>query len=108
MNPKNDSPTVDQEAFRIVVSNEVRVSSILMDRRIVKIVTPYTKDYEANFPVCNFLEKLASLGLRWAHVGGTSLYLYNGAILMGAYKSGMARLANAHVDKPAARGTPRK
>ena len=108
MNPKNDPPTVDQEAFRIVVSNEVRVSSILMDRRIVKIVTPYTKDYEANFPVCNFLEKLASLGLRWAQVGGTSLYLYNGAILMGTYKSGTARLASVHLDKPAARGNPRK
>lgn len=108
MNNKNDPPTVEQDAFRTVISTEIKISNILIDRRVVKIILPYSKDYEVNFPVCNFLEKMASLGLRWAHVGGSSLYLYNGTILLGKYKSGMAHLANLHIDKPARRGTPRK
>ena len=79
-----------------------------MDRHVVKIIASYTKDYEVNFPVCNFLEKLASLCLRWPQVGGAYLYLYNDAILLGAYKPGTVRLASVHVDKPEVRATPHK
>lgn len=108
MNPKNDPPTVDQEAFRLVVSKDVMADEILIDRRVAKIIVPYTKNYDDKFPICRFLEKLTSLGLRWAQVGGTTLYLYNGAVLLGSYNSGTVRLANLTIDKPPIRATSRK
>jgi len=98
--PAEEEPTEEQRAFQVVLEKQFEEPTIIMRRRTVKISVPYTDAYEKKFPVRNLLEKTARFGLQWAQVGGATLYIYNGAILMSRYRSGYVSLADPHIDRP--------
>lgn len=97
---KSEGITAAQRGFKDLLNAQIQGVIISLDKQNIKIVSPYTEDYENNFPACNFLEKLATLGLQWAQAGGHNLYIYNGSIYLGSYKSGWASIANRNIDKP--------
>lgn len=100
--PQNaEKPTPAQLSYKKLVGAQTFGAKIKLDDKYIKIIMPYTKNYEGDFKVCNFLEKLTTLGLQWAQVGGHSLYIYNGKILIGYYKLGLVSLAHRDIDKPA-------
>jgi len=101
--PNEDPPTEAQESLASVLRNQLGDPTILMGRKTIKIVVPYTERYEGKIPLSNLLEKTARLGLQWAELGGTNLYIYNGAALMARYKSGYVSLADRNIDQPANR-----
>lgn len=98
--PAEEEPTEEQRAFHVVLEKQFEEPTIIMRRRTVKISVPYTDTYEKKLPVRNLLEKTARFGLQWAQVGGTNLYIYNGAILMSRYRSGYVSLAHPDIDRP--------
>jgi len=71
-----------------------------MNSNDIKISIPYTNNYENIKIYKNLLEKLASLGLQWSQIGGNNLYIYNGNILIGKYKSGFVTITNFNIDRP--------
>ncbi len=46
------------------------------------------------------MEKISTLGLGWSETGGNNLYIYNGIILLGKYKSGYVSIVNTKIDNP--------
>ncbi len=103
MNKLDREPSKDQLAFQSVLRSQLKEVEILMSNKTVKLSTPYTELYEKTLPKKNLLEKIAQLGLMWAQVGGTNLYIYNGPILIAKYKVGYVALADLNIDRPAAR-----
>ena len=98
--PVEDEPTEEQQAFQVVLEKQFEQPTITMRCLTVKISVPYTDAYEKKLPVRNLLEKTARFGLQWAQVGGASVYIYNGAILMSRYRSGYVSLADPQIDRP--------
>lgn len=97
-----EKPNVEKFAYKLLVERRIEDSKILIDNSTVKIIVPYTSLYE-NFKfkgTYSLLEKLSELGLEWAQTGGVNLYIYNGSILLGKYKSGYVSLARLYLDKP--------
>lgn len=101
--PTEASPTEAQEALAPVLRQQLGDAMILMDRKTIKIVVPYTARYEGKIPLRNLLEKTTRLGLKWAELGGANLYIYNGPALMSRYKSGYVSLADRNIDQPTKR-----
>jgi hypothetical protein len=102
-NPKivgTESPTTEQLAFKIVVTQRIEGAEILLDNSNIKIISSYTTFYEKDLPIKSLLEKLADLGFEWRQTGGQNLYIYNGNILLGKYKSGYVSLSDLNIDKP--------
>lgn len=93
-------PTTEQLAFKLLVAQRIEGAEILMDNSNIKILVPYTNSYEGNLPIGSLLEKLADLGLQWGQSGGRNLYIYNGSILIGKYKSGYVSSTNLNIDRP--------
>jgi hypothetical protein len=96
----NTSPTEEQLAFKLLVSQRIEGAQILIDKSNIKILSPYTDSYERDLPLRSLLEKLSDLGLQWGQTGGINLYIYNGNVLMGKYKSGYVSLSDLNIDKP--------
>jgi hypothetical protein len=97
-----EKPNVEKLAYKLLIERRIEDSKILIDNSTVKIIFPYTSLYE-NFKfkgIYNLLEKISELGLEWAQTGGLNLYIYNGNILLGKYKSGYVSLACLNIDKP--------
>ena len=94
------SATAEELAFKLLVSQRIEGAEILLDNSNIKILSPYTTSYEKNLPLRSLLEKLADLGLQWGQTGGHNLYIYNGNILLGKYKSGYVSLTDLNIDKP--------
>ena len=74
----------------------------MIDKSNAKIRFLYTVKYENFSPseMYSLLEKISDLGLDWAQAGGDNLYIYNGNILLGKYKSGYVSIAKLNIDKP--------
>ena len=100
ISPGANRANVGQLEFKGLIGTQIKGAKLHVDRRTAKISAPYTEDYESSFPACNLLEKLAELGLQWAQVGGQNLYVYNGTIFLGSYKSGWVSVANHEIDDP--------
>ncbi len=101
--PKNigtESPSTEQLAFKIIVAQRIEGAEILLDNSNIKIISPYSPNYEKDLPLKSLLEKLSDLGLQWGQTGGQNLYIYNGNILLGKFKSGYVSLSNLNIDKP--------
>ena len=101
--PKNigpEAPSTEQLAFKLIITDRIKGAEILLDNSNIKIISPYTTSYEKDLPLKSLLEKLADLGLQWAQTGGQSLYIYNGNILLGKFKSGYVSLSDLNIDKP--------
>ena len=97
---ENTNPTTEQDAFKILVAQRIDGAEIFIDNSNIKIISPYTDSYEKDLPIASFLEKLADFGLQWGQAGGHNLYIYNGNILMGKYKSGYVSSCDLNIDKP--------
>ena len=85
-----------------MIAKRIENAVILIDNSNVKIIIPYTPSYE-NLEYkkkYNLFEKISELGLEWAQTGGKNLYIYNGCILLGKYKTGYVSLADFNIDKP--------
>lgn len=95
-----ESPTNEQLAFKLLVAQRIEGAEIIMDNSNIKIISPYTASYEKDLPLRNLLEKISDLGLQWGQAGGQNLYIYNGDILLGKYKSGFVSLTDLNIDKP--------
>jgi hypothetical protein len=95
-----ETPTTEQLALKIIVTQRIKGAEILFDNSNIKIISLYTTSYEKELPLKNLLEKLADLGLQWGQAGGQNLYIYNGNILLGKYKSGYVSLSDLNIDKP--------
>jgi len=97
------TPTQEQEVFRTVVQKRISDMQVIMSsQHDVKLIIPYKIIYE-NLPedsLKNLLELVSDLGLQWAGLGGNSLYLYNGTILLAKYESGDVYLADLNIDSP--------
>jgi hypothetical protein len=100
MNPYDENPTEEQNAFRVVLQTNYSSSEILMSRKVLKLKTQYASTYDDSLPIGNLLQKISDLGLQWAQVGGSDLFVYNGAIFLASYKSGYVTLANTNIDDP--------
>jgi hypothetical protein len=108
--PGEEEPTQNQLAFKIVLKNRFPEAEILMTSNTVKIINRYEVSYddfppfrEAGLtiqPPKNILELTAHLGLQWSNFNGSSLYIYNGSILMSKFKSGYVSLAFPNIDRP--------
>jgi len=96
------SPNPDQIAFKQVVEEESPGIKILLTARTAKILSPFTEKYETNGTTfrIHLLTKTASWGLRWAQVGGKSLYIYNGNVLISRFKYGYVGLPSCDIDRP--------
>ena len=94
------NPTTEQLAFKLLVTQRIEGAEILIDNSNIKIISPYTTSYEKNLPIGSLLEKLADLGLQWGQAGGQNLYIYNGSILIGTYKSGYVSSTDLNIDRP--------
>lgn len=99
-NIRSEPPTNEQLAFKIIITQLIEGSQILLDNSNIKISSPYSRNYEKGLPIKNLLEKLADLGVQWGQTGGQNLYIYNGNILLGKFKSGFVSLSNINIDKP--------
>ena len=95
-----ETPTTEQLALKIIVTQRIEGAEILFDNSNIKIISPYTTSYEKDLPLKSLLEKLADIGLQWGQTGGQNLYIYNGNILLGKYKSGYVSLSDLNIDKP--------
>jgi hypothetical protein len=95
-----ETPTTEQLAFKLLVAQRIEGAEILIDKSNIKILSPYTTSYEKNLPIGSLLEKLADLGLQWGQAGGQNLYIYNGSILIGKYKSGYVSSTDLNIDRP--------
>lgn len=93
-------PTNEQLAFKLLVLQRIEGTDVLLDNSNIKILSPYTSSYEKSLPLRSLLEKLSDLGLQWAQTGGNNLYIYNGNVLMGKYKSGYVSLSDLNIDRP--------
>lgn len=98
--PKEEPATDEQLAFETVLKTQLNDPFVLIGRTSIKIATPYTERYEGKIPLHNLLERTARLGLQWAQVGGSNLYIYNGPILLSRYKAGYVSIANRYIDRP--------
>lgn len=96
------SPSSDQIAFKQVLERESPSIEVLLTARTAKILCPFTEGYETNGTTfCeNLLMKTAGWGLRWSQVGGKSLYIYNGNILISRFKYGYVSLPSSDIDRP--------
>lgn len=99
---RGHEPNLEQDAFKILIENQIIGSEVLIDRYNAKILIYYTSVYDKldNNGLRSLLEKISELGLNWAQTGGDNLYMYNGNILMGRYKSGFVSIPNMNIDKP--------
>lgn len=99
---KDNNPIKEQIAFKILIEKQIDNSEILIDKSNAKIRFLYTVKYENFSPseMYSLLEKISDLGLDWAQAGGDNLYIYNGNILLGKYKSGYVSIAKLNIDKP--------
>lgn len=100
MLPVSGEVTSAQKGFRELVKAQIAGAVVMIDSKNMKIISPYAEGYEKDFPACNLMEKLATLGLQWAQTGGHNLYIYNGRIFLGSFKSGWVSIANHNIDKP--------
>lgn len=108
--PSEKEPSKNQFAFEIVLRNRFPEAEILMTSKTVKLISRYEPSYDdlptlrkpdlSIPPPENILELTAQLGLQWANLGGSSLYIYNGYILMSRFKSGYVSLAYPNIDRP--------
>jgi hypothetical protein len=105
--PKNlqdnaGTPNSDQIAFEQVLKKESPSVKVLLTAQTAKILSPFTEKYETNGPIFRekLLMKTASWGLRWSQVGGKSLYIYNGNILISRFKYGYVSLPSSDIDRP--------
>jgi hypothetical protein len=105
-------PNQDQFAFKSVLQNRFPQAVILMTSGTVKLVGPYEASYD-DLPTLrkpnlyisspkSILELTADLGLQWSTLGGSTLFLYNGSILISRFKSGYVSLADPYIDRPKA------
>lgn len=104
------SPIQDQLAFKSVLQNLFPEAVILITSKTIKLISRYEPSYDdlptlrkhgqGMPPLRNILELTADLGLQWSTVGGSTLYIYNGAILMSRFKSGYVSLADTYIDRP--------
>lgn len=94
--------SLEQVAYKVLIENQIHGCKILIDKNNAKIWFPYTSNYEDFSPrgYYSLLEKISDLGLQWAQAGGDNLYLYNGEILLGKFKSGYVSVAKLLIDKP--------
>jgi hypothetical protein len=103
-------PTKNQLAFMTVLKNRFSEADFLMTSKTVKIISRYEPGYD-DLPTLrkadlsipapkNVLELTADLGLQWSNFKGSSLYIYNGPILMSKFKSGYVSLAFSNIDRP--------
>lgn len=108
--PFETEPNQDQLAFKSLLQNRFPEAVILMTSKTVKLISRYEPSYD-DLPTLrkpdqripppkNILELTADLGLQWSTVGGSTLYIYNGSILMARFKSGYVSLADAYIDRP--------
>lgn len=88
-----------QKSFEMLINNNIPNSIIKINSTDIKILIPYTISYETTKINQQLLEKLSDLGLQWSQVGGNNLYIYNGNILIGKYKSGYVVLTNTTIDQ---------
>lgn len=91
-------PSEQQLAFKSITEKNIKNSLVILDANDIKISFPYTETYQKDNIQRNLLEKLSDLGLQWSQVGGDNLYIYNGNILLGKYKSGYVSIANLKID----------
>jgi hypothetical protein len=108
--PSESEPNQDQLAFKSVLQSRFPEAVILMTSKTVKLVSRYEPSYDdlptlrkpdlSIPPRKNILELTADLGLQWSTVGGSTLYIYNGSILMSRFKSGYVSLVDANIDRP--------
>ncbi|CAA7195562.1 hypothetical protein [Chryseobacterium potabilaquae] len=96
----NSKPTEQQIVFKSILEKNIKNSVVLLDSNDIKISFPYTESYEKINMQKILLEKLSYLGLQWSQLEGDNLYIYNGNILIGKYKSGYVSLTNLIIDKP--------
>jgi hypothetical protein len=99
------TPNSDQIAFKQVLEKESPGIQALLTAHTAKILSPFTKSYETNDATFreSLLMKTASWGLRWSQVGGRSLYIYNGNVLISRFKDGYVSLPLSDIDRPFAR-----
>ncbi|MEJ6693407.1 MAG: hypothetical protein QNL00_07435 [Saprospiraceae bacterium] len=99
---KDNNLTNEHIAFKILIEKQIDDSEVLIDKSNAKIRFLYTGKYEDFRPsgMYSLLEKISDLGLDWAQAGGDNLYIYNGNILLGKYKSGYVSIAKLNIDKP--------
>ncbi len=99
---RDNEPSVEQVAYKILIEKRISESKIFIDNYNAKICFPFTNKYEkfSLGGLHSLLEKLSELGFEWAQAGGTNLYIYNGNILLGKYKSGYVSFANLNIDRP--------
>jgi hypothetical protein len=95
-----ESPTNEQLALKFLFTQQIKGAEIIQDNSNIKIISPYTTSYEKDLPLKNLLEKVSDLGLQWGQAGGQNLYIYNGDILLGKFKSGFVSLTDINIDKP--------
>ena len=108
--PTEKEPTKNQNTFLTVLKNRFPEAEFLMTSKTVKIISRYEPSYDdlptlrkADLsipPAKNILELTAGLGLQWSNFNGSSLYIYNGPILMSKFKSGYVSLAFPNIDRP--------
>lgn len=108
--PTEKEPTQNQLAFMTVLKNRFPEAEFLMTSKTVKIISRYEPSYDdlptlrkadLNIPPpMNILELTADLGLQWSNFNGSSLYIYNGPILISKFKSGYVSLAFPNIDRP--------
>lgn len=108
--PDEKEPTQNQLAFMTVLKNRFPEAEFLMTSKTVKIISRYEPSYDdlptlrkadhSIPPPMNILELTADLGLQWSNFNGSSLYIYNGPILMSKFKSGYVSLAFPNIDRP--------
>jgi hypothetical protein len=100
----------DQLVFKKYVNMRIPEALVLMTSKTVKLIIRYEPSYEdlptlrkkelSIPPARNLLRLTADLGVQWARLGGATLYIYNGPILMSKYTSGYVSLAYPNFDRP--------
>ena len=95
------TPNSDQVAFKQVLETESPGIQVLLTAHTAKILSPFTASYETNGVSFrqNLLTRTAGWGLRWSQVGGKSLYIYNGNVLIGRFKDGYVSLPLSDIDR---------
>jgi len=96
------TPNSDQMAFKQVLEKESPGIEVLLTTHTAKILSHFTESYETNDTSFreSLLMKTASWGLRWSQVGGKSLYIYNGNVLISRFKDGYVSLPLSDIDHP--------
>lgn len=102
----DNSPTQNQIVFGNNLKKIISNSDIFMTDNTIKINLKFDPKYDIYFnkyylsnQAPNILKLTATLGLEWIKIGGTSLYFYNGSILISKFYVGYVILVNQLIDK---------